>query len=191
MRPPPPCTTPKRQEGVVLLVALVLLVVVTILSLAGMSTTTLEFMMASNQQMRVDAFQQSEAGIDAVSSDLTNFQVSGLIGAGRCTTGFHDTDKYYEDNDVVCSSGTVSVPDGFSLDRSRAAVERIPPLLQPAPRFIETSAEKLKVATFKIDSRYDSRASRGGRAEHNQGIIITVLTPSEETVVRGDDIDVN
>ncbi len=182
---------PKKQHGVVLITALVLLVAVTLLSLAGMSSTTLEFLMASNQQSRVNSFQQAEAGIDAVIVDQNNFQVSGLTGAGRCTTGFHDTDKYYHDDNVACGSGTVSVPDVFSLDRSRAAVERIPPLLQPAPRFIETSAEKLKVATFKIDSRYDAREIRGGRAEHNQGFIVTVLTPTEELVVRGDDFDAN
>lgn len=181
---------PNRQEGVVLVVALVLLVAITLLSLAGISTTTLELLMATNQQARTNAFQQAEAGIDAVSSDLDNFRVSGLIGVERCTTDFDNTSKYYDASaEVDCDAYDLSVPAGFDLDHSRAAIERIPPLEQCAPRFIETSCEKLKVATFKIDSRYDERETRGGRAEHNQGMIRTVLTPTEEKRVRDEDFD--
>lgn len=186
MRQQPMNTFPRRQKGVVLVVALVLLVAITLLSLAGMSTTTLELLMATNQQARTDAFQQAEAGIDAVSSVLDNFPVSGLVGQERCTAGFDDTGT-----DVNCSSRDLVVPSEYDLTYSRAAVGRIPPRLQPAPRYLETSAEKLKVATFKIDSRFDARAIRGGRAEHHQGLFVTVLTPSEETVIRGDDIDTN
>lgn len=180
---------PRRQRGVVLVVALVLLVAITLLSLAGISTTTLELMMATNQQERVNAFQQAEAGIDAIVSNLDNFPVTGPVGAERCTTDFDSTSKYYNATDVDCGSYNLVVPIGFSLDYSRVAVERIPPRLQAAPRWIETSAEKLKVATFKVDSRHDARDTGGGRAEHNQGVIVTVLTPSEETVIRGDEID--
>lgn len=183
---------PTRQNGVVLVVALVLLVAITLLSLAGMSTTTLELMMATNQQSRVNSFQQAEAGIDAVTANLNNFPVSGAVGAERCTPGFEDTSKYYDATDEIdCGSFDVTTPDAFDLTHSRAAVRRMPPLLQPAPRFIETSAEKLKVATFKVDSRYDARETRGGRAEHNQGLLVTVLTPSEELVISGDNVDLN
>lgn len=183
---------PNHQRGVVLVVALVLLVAITLLSLAGISTTTLELMMATNQQARTDAFQQAESGIDAVGSDLNNFPVSGLVGQQRCTQDFH-ADRYYEDlsDEVACSSPDLDTPADYDTTRSRAIVGRLQPLLQPAPRYIETSAEKLKVAMFKIDSRFDAREIRGGRAEHNQGLFVTVLTPSEETVIRGDDIDAN
>lgn len=182
-------SVPSRQKGVVLVVALVLLVAITLLSLAGMSTTTLELLMATNQQSRVNAFQQAEAGLDAVGSNLDNFPVSGLVGEQRCTPGFHDARYSDATGEVTCSTPDLTVPAAYDLTRSRAAVGRLPPRLQAAPRFIETSAEKLKVATFKIDSRYDARETRGGRAEHNQGLIVTVLTPSEETVISGDDID--
>lgn len=179
-----------RQNGVVLVVALVLLVAITLLSLAGMSTTTLELMMATNQQARTNAFQQAEAGIDAVRSNLDNYRVSGPVGVERCTTDFDNTSKYYDASaEVDCDSYDISVPAGFDLDHSRVATERLPPLLQPAPRFIETSSEKLKVATFRTDSRYDARETRGGRAEHIQGMLVTVLTPTEEERVRDADFD--
>jgi hypothetical protein len=179
-----PQTLPHRQRGVVLIVALVLLVAITLLSLAGISTTTLELIMATNQQARVTAFQQAEAGIDAATASLENFPVSGLVGAERCTPDFND-------DDVDCGATNITLPDGFDLTYSRIRIARLPPLLQPAPRYIETSAEKLKVANFLTDSRYDAREIRGSRAEHNQGLFVTVLTPSEETVIRGDDIDID
>jgi hypothetical protein len=181
-----------KEKGVALVIALVLLVAVTLLSLAAISTTSLELLMASNQQARVNAFQQAEAGVDGVNANLENFRVTGLVGAGRCTTDFLDTTKYYDaSSEVSCNTFDIVVPTGLSLTHSRVAVERLAPRLQAAPRFIETSAEKLKVATYKIDSRYDARDTRGGRAEHNQGVIVTVLTPAEETVIKGGDIDVN
>lgn len=180
---------PHRQQGVVLVVALVLLVAITLLSLAGISTTTLELQMATNQQERVNAFQQAETGIDAVSADLNNFAVSGLVGQEHCTTGFHDNRYYDATGEVTCITPDLTVPAAYDLTDSRAAVGRLPPRLQAAPRFIETSVEKLKVATFKIDSRFDSRDTGGGRAEHHQGLIVSVLTPSEETVISGNDID--
>lgn len=180
-----------HQQGVVLVVALVLLVAITLLSLAGISTTTLELMMATNQQARTNAFQQAEAGVDAVGSNLDNFAIVGLVGEQRCTPGFHD-DRYYDaSGEITCSSPDLAVPAAYDPTYSRATVGRLPPRLQAAPRFIETSVEKLKVATFKIDSRFDARETRGGRAEHNQGMIVTVLTPSEEEVISGDDIDVD
>lgn len=183
-------TLPSRQSGVVLVVALVLLVAITLLSLAGMSTTTLELLMATNQQVRINAFQQAEAGIDAVSSDLDNFAVTGAVGNNRCTPNFHDS--RYEENissEIVCGPNDLDVPTDYDRTNSRAFVARLTPRLQAAPRFIETSADKLKVATFKIDSRFDARQERGGRAEHIQGMLVTVLTPGEETVITGDDID--
>lgn len=190
MRPQPMNTVPNHQKGVVLVVALVLLVAITLLSLAGMSTTTLELLMATNQQARTNAFQQAEAGVDAVGSNLDNFAVVGAVGAQRCTPGFHDGRYYDATGEITCGSPDLVIPSEYDLTYSRGVVGRLPPRLQAAPRFIETSAKKLKVATFKIDSRYDARDTRQGRAEHNQGMIVTVLTPGEETVIRGDDIDI-
>lgn len=158
-----------------------------LLSITGISTTTLELRMATNQQARVSAFQQAQSGIAATKEELDNFPATGLVGATFCSVDFNDS-RYYT-SDVSCDSTDLTLPTGFDLSHTRIAVRRLPPLLQPAPRFIETSVEKLKVATFKIDSRYDARDQRGARSEHNQGVIVTVLTPSEETVITEDDID--
>lgn len=181
MREPRSTKLPGRQQGVVLVVALVLLVAVTMLSLAGISTTTLELMMATNQQARDNAFQQAQAGIAAVGSDITNFQVGGLggrLGETRCTPEF-DNSRYYDATGVDCASMDLILPPGYDdLTYFRAAVRRLPPEELPAPRRFEDTVGA-KVATYKIDSRYDGRDIRGGRAEHNQGIIRR-LPPSHQ-----------
>lgn len=190
MKPRHPASLPRRQDGVVLVVALVLLIAIALMSIAGMSTTSLELKLATHQQARVASFQQAEAGIDAVIGNPANFPVSGTIGTARCTADFHDPARYYDaTGSVNCASFDLTTPAGIDLGYSRIATERIAPLLQSAPRYLETSVENLKVAAFRIDSRHDARSSRGSRAEHRQGLIVTVLTPPEETVVRLTDID--
>ncbi len=52
-----------RQRGAALAVGLILLLVITLLALSGMSSASLELMMAGNEQFRQDAFQAAEAGI--------------------------------------------------------------------------------------------------------------------------------
>lgn len=186
MHPRPKNTVPRHQSGVVLVVALVLLVAITLLSLAGISTTTLELLMATNQQARTEAFQQAEAGIDAVASNSDNFTVTGLVGTERCTPGFDDTDT-----DISCGSSDLIVPSEYDPTYSKAAVRRLPPQLQAAPRYIEYSVEKFKFAAFNIDSRYDARDIRGGRAEHNQGLIVSVPTPPEQFDTTDEEFDVD
>ena len=58
--------TPARQSqsGAALFVGLVLLLVMTVLGVSGMSTSTLELVMAGNAQAQQRAFQAAETGID-------------------------------------------------------------------------------------------------------------------------------
>jgi len=62
-------TTPKgrsraRQQGAALVIGLILLMVLTLLAVSSMSTASLEFIMAGNEQYRSNAFQAAEAGIE-------------------------------------------------------------------------------------------------------------------------------
>lgn len=186
MRPRPMNTVPRHQSGVVLVVALVLLVAITLLSLAGISTTTLELLMATNQQARTEAFQQAEAGIEAITGNSDNFTVSGLVGRERCTPGFDDTGT-----DINCGLSDLIVPSEYDPTYSKAAVRRLPPLFQSAPRFAPSSHQRFEFAAFNIDSRYDARDVRGGRAEHNQGLIVSVPADPNQTDTTDARIDVD
>lgn len=53
-----------RQRGAALAIALILLVVITVLAVAGMRSSSMGFVMASNEQLRQRAFAASETGIE-------------------------------------------------------------------------------------------------------------------------------
>jgi len=61
------------QRGAALAVSLIFLLVLTMLAVSGMSSATLELMMAGNEQYRQSAFQAAETGIaDTVSTGVFN-----------------------------------------------------------------------------------------------------------------------
>jgi type IV pilus assembly protein PilX len=59
-----------RQRGAALVVGLILLLVLSVLAISGMSSSSLELLMAGNEQYLKDSFQAAEAGIErALSQD--------------------------------------------------------------------------------------------------------------------------
>jgi len=54
----------RAQRGAALVIGLILLLVLTLLAVSGMSSASLEFIMAGNEQYRANAFQAAEAGIE-------------------------------------------------------------------------------------------------------------------------------
>ncbi len=56
---------PGRQQGAALVVGLILLLILTVFAVSGMSTATLELVLAGNTQFTENAFQASESAIEA------------------------------------------------------------------------------------------------------------------------------
>jgi type IV pilus assembly protein PilX len=74
------CMTPAaRQRGAALVIGLILLMILTILAFTGISTSTVELAMSSNEQFRNNAEQASAAGIELAISRLD--QVATAPGA--------------------------------------------------------------------------------------------------------------
>jgi len=55
----------QRQQGAALVVGLILLLILTVFAVSGMSTATLELVLAGNTQFTENAFQASESAIEA------------------------------------------------------------------------------------------------------------------------------
>ncbi|MBT8143821.1 MAG: hypothetical protein KJO55_03910 [Gammaproteobacteria bacterium] len=74
---------PARQQGAALIIGLVLLMILTLLGVSGMTTSTLELVMADNMQRGQYAFQaaesalRSEMGIAASQLNLNGTEVRG------------------------------------------------------------------------------------------------------------------
>lgn len=60
----------RGQQGAALIVGLVLLMVLTLLAVSTMRTASLELMMAGNAQLRANAFQLAESGVEAVLGEI-------------------------------------------------------------------------------------------------------------------------
>lgn len=56
-------TSPRRQSGAALVIGLILLMVLTVLGVSGMSTSTLELVMADNMQRGQYVFQAGESAL--------------------------------------------------------------------------------------------------------------------------------
>lgn len=54
-----------KQQGAALVVGLILLLILTVFAVSGMSTATLELVLAGNTQFTENAFQASESAIEA------------------------------------------------------------------------------------------------------------------------------
>ncbi len=159
---------PDKQKGITLAVALMVLVGVTVVSLSMLSTSLLEMVMAGSEEARTTAFQKAQAGIDAMTVDVNNFQVSGNIGHKNCTSGF--AYKY----GGTCNATSITLPSAYDATGTEMNVKREAPLEQCPPRGMSTSCESYNVATFSVDSRFDATQTRGGHIELVQGYLILV-----------------
>jgi len=73
-----------RQSGAALIVSLILLMVLTVLAVSTLRTASLGLLMAGNAQVRQNAFQLAQAGIDAVVHE------DEPVGVGDCTAPVAD-----------------------------------------------------------------------------------------------------
>ncbi|MDH4021707.1 MAG: pilus assembly PilX N-terminal domain-containing protein [Gammaproteobacteria bacterium] len=74
----------RQQSGAALIVSLILLMVLTVLAISTMRTASLGLLMAGNAQVRQNAFQLAQAGIDDVIRD------DEPVGVGDCTAPVED-----------------------------------------------------------------------------------------------------
>ena len=94
----------KRQRGAVLLIAMIFLLLLAIIAGTVTQTSILEFLMAGNAQFREEAFQESQAVVTEIASDLGNFPVVGQIGYKLCKTKVGDCDEKI--GDLVANKNT-------------------------------------------------------------------------------------
>ncbi len=76
-----------NQRGAALVIGLILLLVLTLLAISGVSSASLEFFMAGNEQYRQNAFQAAEAGIERAMANGALFNPNGALPAINGTNG--------------------------------------------------------------------------------------------------------
>jgi len=106
---------PSRQQGAALVIGLVLLLILTLLAVSGMSSSSMELVMAGNEQYRQKAFQASDTGLERALTVLPTVKQS-------CTPVevFDDKDEASKTGDYKVAAqyrGDGSPPSGYSLDQ--------------------------------------------------------------------------
>lgn len=84
----------RKQNGAALVVGLILLVAVTLMALAGMNSSTLDLMMAGNEQFRSRSFAAAETGIEVAMKNGTAFNTSQNYDLPTPASVGSGSDKY-------------------------------------------------------------------------------------------------
>ena len=154
-------SVPSQERGVALAVALFLLVILTLLALSGIRLSTMELRIATNDELRVQAFEQAQSLIDATIRDFNNTPVVGpnVVLCAR-----------------DCTNATVTLPDSYdddiANDRIQVTIQRIEPQSAEPPVGTGFSLTTFDAAYLRVDGTYDHTADGRGKAQINEGVAV-------------------
>lgn len=169
----------KGSRGAVLLLAMVFLVLMTLVAVTVTKTSVQEFQMAGNAQFREDAFQQAQAIVSEISTNIDNFPISGGIGYTVCVAG--DPDPDCNGTAVIGAIDSDAAPAGVTVSYQ---VERQGPLFIEGLPFRQSQANAssspaFDTAIFEVSADVDGNAARLGSASVVQGVGIRVASSSQ------------
>lgn len=167
----------KKQQGAALFIALIFLVIITLIAVTAMRTSTLELLMAVNDQARKTALDSAASASDAV---IGNSSISiGNAGDIDCFQ-FGASPDDIPSNVSCTTTENPAVGEGYSGDNVVWAEMKG---IGNCPPGIATSASgnpSLRTsgggaiggcAYYAIDSLVDATDKRGGRAHTVEGYI--------------------
>ncbi|HEY7772113.1 MAG TPA: PilX N-terminal domain-containing pilus assembly protein [Marinagarivorans sp.] len=165
----------KRQAGTVIVIALIFLLLTGLISVSAMKTSIFETKMASNEQLKEEAFQTAQGVVNAVTSDINNFVIAGDVGYKICKTGAAGCDS-----NTIALAATTSTLTAKNVDYH---ITRKAPLFAPIPfRASEqnaSSAKSYSAALFEVNAEYDGSQDRLGQAAIAQGVAIKVANAGQ------------
>ena len=151
-----------RQRGLVTIAALMVLIALTLIVLSGSRNSTMQLRMASNLQLRVEALEQAQAGLDfAANIKSTDIPVGSNV---ICSTWNPEANNCSFRVDMPAPLNDET--DGTSW----LTIERDTGLEGSLPRNLATSEGLITFAYFKAVSTYDNTAAGQGRARVGGGL---------------------
>lgn len=159
----------EAERGAVLLVSVVFLLLLSVLALSTMRSGTLEFLMAGNEQRRVEAYELAAAINESVISrwqQTTESDANFVTDKTLCNTGNTDPD---------CNGYTLSIDSnlGSELSSSGATTEYATHYLAEgrAPRGAGQDEDDCAFY-FEAEARFDNSANSQGVSHQAEGIYI-------------------
>jgi len=138
-----------NQSGAALVIALLMIVILSLIGLASSSTSTFEIKLSGNKRGTTDAFYVSDAGAQAVLSNIANFAASsGYVDVVQSSL---PAELQTELIDQKYSSPTFSLPGGVSFtDPPQVTIYHT--TVTRVPRGLGLSAIAFKYNYYIIDS---------------------------------------
>lgn len=166
---------PNLQQGAVLVIALIFLLLTGLISVSSMKTSIFETKMASNEQLKEEAFQTTQGVINAMTSDINNFVIAGDVGYKICKAGVSGCDS----TTITLNASTTTL----TANNVEYHITRKAPLFAPIPfRASEENASSAKAysaALFEVNAEYDGSQDRLGQAAIAQGVAIKVANAGQ------------
>ncbi|MFA5939420.1 MAG: PilX N-terminal domain-containing pilus assembly protein [Sinimarinibacterium sp.] len=151
-----------------LVVGLILMLIITLLALSAVRFSGVGVRVATNEELRIDAFQQAQSIADAIISNPDSTPVVGNAGNIFCTPG--NTDPKCTTTDLVLPENAYATEVAKGI--ISAQVERMTPELGPPP--FGYSARCFRSATFTVRGAYDATTEGQSRSTIQQGLILPV-----------------
>lgn len=160
-----------RQRGAVLLIAMIFLLLLAIIAGTVTQTSILEFFMAGNAQFREEAFQEAQAVVTEISSDIDNFPVVGQVGYTICQTG------------ATCDAPVITLTANTGTTAEYSVVRRGPLILESLPfrqgESSGSSTPNFDAVVFEINVAVDGSDNKLGSAEIVQGVAVRVVSSGQ------------
>lgn len=164
-----------QQRGAVLLISIVFLLLLSILALSAMKSGTLEYLMASNEQTRVEAYELAAAVNESVISRWQKSTDGGVTVEASFNTDKTLCSAGHSDPDGECDANTLTIDTNLStkLTETGATVEYATHYLAegPAPRGAGQEEDDCAFY-FEAEAEFDNAANNQGVSHQAEGIYI-------------------
>jgi type IV pilus assembly protein PilX len=148
----------KDESGVALVVALLMIVILSLIGLASSSTSTFEIKLSGNKRAATDAFYTSDAGVQSVKANITNFNTSS--GFSPVTTGSLPVELQNELIDQSNTGPALVTGSGVSFsDAPQVTVYHM--TITEVPRGSGYSAINFEYSYYIIDSIGEDQLDMG------------------------------
>lgn len=170
----------KKQNGAALFIALIFLVIITLIGVTALRTSTLELLMAGNEQERRIALDAVESASTVVAaSDKIKLGASGEITCFGFD--YNPVDASLIDNGQTCKHKE-NIPAGNSYGQDTfvqvtvKGFDNCPPAMASSARgntslYHSEGSRSGTCIYFTLEGLHDTVARRGARAETREGFI--------------------
>jgi len=155
---------------------MIFMIILTVLTLSSMNNSVMEQKITANEQYAMEAFESAQSVVDATLDSpgsikvLSDTNVRICYPASVSSSDASCTQTY----DLSARFSSIDGDNNAFSSKITGKIIRLDPETLPAPRGLETSADKYDVALFEIEGTFNNSAEGYGRSTVGQGYIVLV-----------------